>query len=203
MTRILNSIPLLYVLLLLPGWLSIWDLFDGSWYYPQMMKESGELSVWYLIASLSVTPILLIINRMNRGRKIGIWLLRRRKHIGLMSFVFAATHVAHYIREIGDLPSIWVEAFDIELAVGWLGFIVLLALALTSNKASTRVLGRYWKPLHRLTYVGTGLIFLHWLLFDQFIAQFKICVAVLLVIKLAHIGLRGLPAKKRTQQPNA
>ncbi|MEP3347124.1 MAG: ferric reductase-like transmembrane domain-containing protein [Litoreibacter sp.] len=199
MSRILNSIPLLYVLMLLPGRLSILDMFDASWYYPQMMRESGELSVWYLIASLAVTPTLLLISRIGYGKKFGIWLLRRRKHMGLVSFFFAMVHLVHYVREIADLPSIWIEALELELTVGWVALIIMLALALTSNRASTRKMGKSWKTLHRFVYVAAAMTFLHWYLVDQFIQELTLCAVVLTAVKLVHVGFKTLPAKLRTQ----
>ena len=201
MSRILNSIPLLYVLMLLPGRISIWDIYENNWYYPQMMQESGELSVWFLIASMAVTPITILIARLKRGRKFGAWLLRRRKHFGLTAFIFAGVHAFHYIREVGGLSVAWLEAFDLELAVGWIGFIIFLALAITSNRISTQRLGKAWKPLHRLTYVAAAMIFWHWFLFDLAVQRLWVAVALLVGIKLIHIGLRYVLTRPRRPSP--
>jgi len=171
MTRILYSIPLLYLVMLLPGRLSISDLFHGTWYYPQMMLESGLLSVWYLILTLSVSPVLSLI---------------RRKHFGLLSFLFAAVHLLHYIRYTYDVQIIWIEFFELEFTVGWIAFALFLALAVTSNRASTRVLGRSWKRLHTLIYPAAALTYLHWYLFDHFTARVLFWLAVPVAIKLAH-----------------
>ncbi len=49
------------------------------------------------------------------------------------------------------------------IIVGALGFLCLLALAVTSNRYSQRRLGKGWKKLHRLAYVVLGLGLLHML----------------------------------------
>lgn len=47
------------------------------------------------------------------------------------------------------------------LLVGFVNVMVLVPLFLTANHTAQRWLGRYWKPLHRLTYVVWGLLVLH------------------------------------------
>lgn len=190
--RALHSIPLLYVVMFLTGWRLIVDLVHQSWYYPQMMHESGNLSIWYLILTLSITPALAIINHFKRGIALGRWLLRRRKHFGIASFIYAAAHTLHYIRYINDFTLIWLEALDLEYLVGWLGLILFLVLAVTSNKASVRWLGRRWKPLHRSIYLATALTWLHWYLFEFFTEEVFFWGAFLLLARVLQRGLRWL-----------
>ncbi len=197
--RALNSIPLLYLAMFWTGWTLIVDLAHQSWYYPQMMHESGNLSIWYLILTLLITPILAIINRLRRGVEIGRWLMRRRKHFGIACFVYAAVHTLHYIRYIGDFSLIWLEALDPEYLVGWLGLILFLVLAATSNRMSVRKLGRNWKPLHRFVYLATALTWLHWYLFEFFTAEVIFWAALLLIGRLLPTGLRRLIEVVRLQ----
>jgi sulfoxide reductase heme-binding subunit YedZ len=107
--------------------------------------------------------------------------------------------LVHYIREIGDFPSIWLEVFELELTSGWLAIAIFLALALTSNRASTRLMGKSWKTLHRFVYLAAAMTFLHWYLVDQFLQQLVFFVVLLSAIKLMHVGLKALHAKGRTQ----
>lgn len=190
--RALNSVPLLYLLMFGTGWTLIFDLLYQSWYYPQMMHESGNLSIWYLILTLSITPVLAIINRLKRGVEIGRWLMRRRKHFGIACFLYAAVHTLHYIRYINDLTLIWLEALDLEYLVGWLGLILFLVLAATSNKASVRKLGRNWKPLHKTVYLATALTWLHWYLFEFFTEEVVFWGVFLLLARLLQLGLRRM-----------
>jgi len=192
-------VPLLYLAMLWPGRLSIFDMFFGTWYYPQMMTESGQLSVWFLMLTLAVTPILLVINVTGRATGVGVWMLRRRRHFGLVSFAYAAVHLVHYIRYKGGASPIIAELTDLEILVGWAAFAIFLALAVTSNRASTRKLGTSWKALHRLVYLAAGLSFLHWYLFDFFTERVLFWALILTAIKLAHAALRPLSSYIRSR----
>ena len=50
----------------------------------------------------------------------------------------------------------------IEYLMGWIAFITMLVLAVTSNDRSVHALGRWWKPLQRLAYVSVVAAALHW-----------------------------------------
>jgi sulfoxide reductase heme-binding subunit YedZ len=54
------------------------------------------------------------------------------------------------------------------LAVGTLATLLCIPLALTANTSAQRALGRYWKPLHRTTYVVWAAIVVHLLLLFGF-----------------------------------
>ena len=179
------------------------DLVVGGWYYPQMMRESGVISVWYLVLTLSVTPTLLILRRLKRGQKLGAWLLKRRKHFGLASFFFAAIHVTHYVRETADLGYILGEATRTDYLMGWAGFLIMLVLALTSNRWATRKLGRNWKPLHRTLYPGAACIFLHWYLFLTVTQTLVIWLSLVVAAKLIHVILRYAPQARRVKPKRA
>jgi DMSO/TMAO reductase YedYZ heme-binding membrane subunit len=47
------------------------------------------------------------------------------------------------------------------LLAGFTMIMLLIPLFLTANNYAQKLLGRYWKPLHRLTYVIWGLLWLH------------------------------------------
>ncbi len=188
----LHSIPLLYLVILWTGWTSVFDLVHQNWYYPQMMHESGYLSIWYLILTLSITPVLILVSRLKRGVGFGRWLLRRRKHFGIACFIYAAVHTLHYVRYINDFSLIWLEALDLEYLVGWLGLVLFMVLAATSNRASVRKLGRHWKPLHRLVYLATAMTWLHWYLFEFFTGEVVVWGVVLVLGRLLPRGLRLL-----------
>lgn len=166
MSRLLHSIPLLYLVLLWPGHIAILDLYTREWYYPQMMHISGVWSVRLLILTIAVTPALRVINWLGKGKALGRWLIPRRRHFGLASAVYAFVHLTHYVLHTPDLEEIWIEAFDLALLTGWISLIVYAALTLTSNDASTRKMGRRWKCMHVLIYPAAGLVFWHWYLFD-------------------------------------
>ena len=49
------------------------------------------------------------------------------------------------------------------ITVGFLAWLILSSLAITSFKALMRRMGRNWKRLHRLVYVAATLVILHYL----------------------------------------
>lgn len=200
MARIVNSIPLLYIIMLWPGRYSIWGLLVAEWYYPWMMYESGIWSIRLLILTIAVTPTLALINRLGRGKAVGRWLLQRRRHFGLASFIYASAHLAHYVLETNNLRFMLSEMIELRFAVGWLGFAIFAALAMTSNNGSKQYLGRKWKTLHLWIYPAAAMTFLHWYFFDFFTGRVLYWLAIFIGVKLAHGLLKMLP---RIGKPSA
>lgn len=117
---------------------------------------------------LGTLVLLLITLAMTPLQRVTGWpgWLAVRRQLGLWCFTYATLHLLGY--------SFFILGFDwtqlgVELVkrpyiiVGSLGFVGLLALALTSNRYSQRRLGRRWKKLHRLSYAVLGLGLLHML----------------------------------------
>jgi len=191
MSRVLNSLPLLYLAMLWPGRFAFWGLFEQTFYYPWMMYDSGFWSIIWLIVTLAVTPVLMIISRLGRGKVLGRWLLVRRRHFGIASFIYALVHLLHYAIESEGLSVMIKEAVGI------------LALALTSNNWSTRKLGRKWKLLHYWVYPAVLLAFLHWYLFGNVTERVVFWALALVAIKAVHIALSRRARPQPRTQPSA
>jgi len=117
----------------------------------------GRTAIYFLLATLAVTP-LLRLTRLN--------LMRFRQALGLICFTYAACHLAAWA--IFDMALLWAQMLrDVVkrpyLIFGMLGFVMLLALALTSNRFSIRRMGPRWRQLHRLVYPAAILVAVHWL----------------------------------------
>ncbi|MEM7301190.1 MAG: ferric reductase-like transmembrane domain-containing protein [Pseudomonadota bacterium] len=194
--RLINSMPLFYAALLLPSWPMVADFWRHERYYPELMHETGFWSVQLLVVCLAITPLSLVAQRTGMNPAIGRWLIARRQPLGLLSFYYGALHAAFHIRYIGDVEELIYEATELDLGVGWLGLMVMLLLALTSNRLSRRWLGRGWKTLHRALYPATALIFLHWYLFDFFPDDVLIWLGVLIAAKFTHIWMRRQQARR-------
>jgi sulfoxide reductase heme-binding subunit YedZ len=97
---------------------------------------------------MAITPLRLLFRQGNWL----VWLLRRRRDLGVATFAYACAHTAVYLFRKGELNLILAEAMEPWLLVGWIALGILLALAATSNDASVRLLRRAWKRLHRLVY---------------------------------------------------
>lgn len=127
----------------------------------ELAIRSGEWALRFLLLCLSVTPL-----REITGLKR---LFPLRKMLGLYTFFYASLHFTVFIVFVLELR--WGElGTDIlerpYVTVGFAAFLILLALALTSNRAMMRRLGRNWKRLHRLIYAASVLALVHliWIL---------------------------------------
>ncbi|AIN60358.1 protein-methionine-sulfoxide reductase heme-binding subunit MsrQ [Pseudomonas soli] len=123
-----------------------------------MVDRLGLGALVFLLITLSMTPL-------QRLTGWSGWIVVRRQ-LGLWCFAYIVLHLTAYLVFILGLD--WGQ-FGVELRkrpyiiVGALGFLGLLALAVTSNRYSQRRLGARWKKLHRLVYVILGLGLLHFL----------------------------------------
>ena len=188
MKAIANSRPLLWLILALPGlWMvGRWILTPDSYGYGHAIGDSGDWAAWLLLVTLAVTPIRLAF----RKRKWAVWLMRRRRDLGVASFAYAAFHTGIYLGKKVDPAIILSEAGEPYMLAGWAALALFVPLAATSNDIATRALKRSWKTLHRLVYPAAILVFVHWVLsaFDPTTAW--IHVGILVAIKGIRIVLQ-------------
>jgi len=111
--------------------------------------QTGTWTLGMLTITLGVTPF----------RRITKWndAIRLRRMFGLFAFFYAVLHVLTWI--------VFIHYFEVKfmvedvlkrpfITVGMATFLILFALALTSNRFAQRRLGRKWQTLHRLVYVA-------------------------------------------------
>jgi sulfoxide reductase heme-binding subunit YedZ len=145
-----------------------------------------------LLLCLLVTPLVLVTGSR--------WWLPLRKWYGIMAGVVAMTDAviaAATTVEFG--PPAARLAGHVFLLAGFLMVVVLLPVTVTSNNWSQRWMGRYWRPVQRLTYLVWGLLGVHLaLLFNlgphsggpvthQRVYQYAACSAVLVAYRLAVV----------------
>jgi sulfoxide reductase heme-binding subunit YedZ len=123
-----------------------------------LVDRLGLGTLVLLLVTLSMTPL----------QKLTGWAgwIAVRRQLGLWCFAYVVLHMSGYTAFIlgFDWSQLGVELRKRPyIIVGALGFLCLLALALTSNRYSQRRLGSRWKKLHRLAYVVLGLGLLHML----------------------------------------
>jgi sulfoxide reductase heme-binding subunit YedZ len=121
-------------------------------------RHFGKWALIFLCLTLSMTP-LRRITHMNQ------WILNRRM-LGLFTFFYATMHLLCYIGL--DYHFAWIDIKnDIikhrYVLVGFLGWLLLLPLAITSSDKMMRKLKFNWKRLHRLIYLIAILGALHFL----------------------------------------
>ena len=181
----LRKIPiwLLYLILLIPGLLTLAaGLTDNLGPEPinELEEELGEFALKLLILGLAVSP-LLHFTRIN--------LVRFRRAIGVMAFAYVMAHfLVWFLLDLQSLSHIWTEiAKRPYVTVGMAGFIAMIPLALTSNDLSVRRLGRFWRVLHRLTYLVAILAGLHFIMLSK---GFDVESLAHMVVILAFLALR-------------
>jgi len=123
-------------------------------------RSSGTWTLVFLLITLGVTPL----------RKIFGWqsLIKFRRMLGLYAFFYAFLHFTTYIwlDQFFDFAEIIKDVAKRPfITAGFLSFVLLMPLALTSTSGMIRRLGRRWQQLHRLTYVIAigGVVHFLWL----------------------------------------
>ncbi|WP_159815126.1 protein-methionine-sulfoxide reductase heme-binding subunit MsrQ [Pseudomonas sp. 18058] len=160
---------------------------------------------------LGTLVLLLITLSMTPMQKLTGWAgwIAVRRQLGLWCFAYVVLHLCSYMAFIlgFDWSQLAVELRKRPyIIVGALGFLGLLALAVTSNRYSQRRLGSRWKKLHRLAYVilGLGLLHMLWIVradLEEW-AIYAFIGAVLLILRIPPVTRRipRLLAKKPVLQ---
>lgn len=193
--------PIVFVACLLPVIVLGWSFYTGALGanpIETITRDSGEWTLRLLLITLLMTPL---------KRFIGwAWPIRVRRMLGLFAFFYACLHLMTYLwlDQFFDWPEIWLDILDRPfITVGMLAFVLLLPLAVTSNRYAVKKLARNWKKLHRLAYVIPVLGVLHfwWLVKADILepAIYAVLLAILLALRLRSIRRRTTP--KTAQQP--
>ena len=115
----------------------------------EVTLRTGRAALVLLALSLASTPIYV----MSGFRPV----LRLRRPLGLYAFLYAALHGLTFVGlDYGfNLALIGEEIRQRRfIQVGFLAFLVLLPLAITSTRGWMARLGKNWKRLHRLVYLA-------------------------------------------------
>jgi methionine sulfoxide reductase heme-binding subunit len=119
-------------------------------------QRTGQAAIILLILSLACTPISTYL-----GWKDAVKL---RRALGLYAFMYAAIHFILFVYVDFGLQFDLILREFVEKRYLWVGlpaFIILVALAATSFRWMMKRLGKNWKRLHRLIYLGAILVVLH------------------------------------------
>lgn len=135
--------------------------------YDILGPEPGKAITWFtgewafisLLLALAVTPL-----KEWFGWK---WLVVHRRMLGLFVMFYATLHLFAYMAfllawEWGDIGSELIERP--YLTLGFIAWLLLIPLAVTSTKGWQRRLKRNWKSLHKLVYLIAILCAVHYLL---------------------------------------
>lgn len=184
----MSRAPLFWLLLALPSLLLLAGLRDPEADLDHLTAESGEWAARLLVATLAITPLLRLIPRLAPLR-------RHRRAIGLAAFGTSLVHLGFYLAAMGALDVIVAEIGAPGIWTGWVALALMLPLALTSNDAAMRRLGRSWKRLQRLAYPATLFTLAHMALVHDGFGEALILGLPLLALELTRFFPRLTPGK--------
>jgi sulfoxide reductase heme-binding subunit YedZ len=155
---------IVFLLCLIPLGLLGWDAFTnnlGANPIEVITRSTGKWTLVFLLITLSVSPL----RKVSRLQ----WLIKFRRMLGLFAFFYVCLHFTTYIwlDQFFDLMTISKDVIKRPfITVGFSSFVLLIPLALTSNRGMIKRLGgRRWQQLHRLIYLSAigGVVHFLWL----------------------------------------
>ena len=154
---------LVFGLCLAPTLVLVWDSVTGGLSVnpiEDITHRTGDWALRFLLLTLAVSPF----------RWLSGWngAIRYPRKFGLFTFWYASLHFSTYIvfDHFFDIQSITDDVIERKyVTAGFLAFILLLPLAVTSTQGWIRRLGKRWLVLHRLVYVAAvaGVVHFLWL----------------------------------------
>jgi len=177
--------PIVFVLCLMPFALLVMNAVNnnlGPNPVEEMIRTLGDWGIYFLLTGLAVTPVRKIFKQN--------WLIRYRRMIGLFTFFYVSMHFLSYI---------WFEQFfsvqDIVkdiikrpfITIGFVCYLLLVPLALTSTNGMMKRLKKNWGRLHKVVYPVSMLALLHYFMMIK--ADYLV-PGVMLVILSLLLGYR-------------
>jgi methionine sulfoxide reductase heme-binding subunit len=157
---------LLQIIVHIVGWIPLVQIVYG--YFTRQLtanpiqaieQRTGLVALNFLLLSLACTPAASILGWKE--------LTQRRKALGNYGFLYAALHVfTFFVIDYGlDLVSLWRDVWNkAYIIIGAIAFLLLVPLAVTSLTYWKKRLGKNWKRLHKLVYIISPLVVVHFLL---------------------------------------
>jgi sulfoxide reductase heme-binding subunit YedZ len=158
-----RAIPklLVFALALIPFGSLAWRLYRadlGVNPAETLQLETGIWTLRFLIFTLAVTPM----------RRVTGWnrAIQYRRMLGLFAFFYGTLHFFSYLA-LDQYFSLEGMLADVRkrpfITAGFVSFILMVPLAVTSTKGWIRRLGRRWQVLHRLVYLAGAAGAVHYL----------------------------------------
>jgi sulfoxide reductase heme-binding subunit YedZ len=155
--------PLAFSACLAPLLLLAWDGYRGNLGanpIETITRSTGSWTLIFLLVTLSVTPL----------RRLSGWndLIKLRRMVGLYAFFYACLHLTTYVwlDQFFAVPEIVKDVVKRPfVTIGFLSYLLLVPLAITSTSGMVRKLGKRWQQLHRLVYASAigGVLHFLWL----------------------------------------
>lgn len=188
--KILWYKPIVFLVALIPFLVMVVALFTNSAGpnpIEYLEKESGEWSIRFLLLSLAMTPASQLLKKM--------WPIKIRRMIGLFAFFYVSVHMLVYavFDQSLNLGDIWQDIVERPfITIGFVGFLILLPLAVTSNKIMIAKLGTRWRALHKWVYLAALAGVTHYLWLAKGEIPDPVVYLLILVLLLGYRVVRML-----------
>lgn len=161
-------------------------------------RSLGLWALRFLVLGLAITPL---------RRFGGLNLIRYRRTLGVLAFLYALLHVVVYVwldqslDLTAILKDIWKRPY---ITIGLLAFLILIPLAVTSNATMIKRLGAAaWQKLHRWVYLAAAAAAVHFvMLVKTWQAEpliYAAIVAALLTLRADRLAVRFWAPKTKTK----
>lgn len=145
---------------------------------------SGEIASYLLIATLMITPLMLLLGPLP-------WLKARRRYLGVASCLYGLLHLALWAIN-ANMGAILRSFIRPEIITGWVAMAIMVVLALTSTDSAVRKMGPGWKRLQRWVYPAAILTFAHWLTTTHNVTEALVwCTPLILLSVWRVVRYRG------------
>lgn len=146
----------------------------------ELTHTTGMSAMVLLLVTLAETPL----------RSLTGWnpLIQLRRPLGLFAFFYALLHFSIWmVLDLGfRMDWIWEDIRERPyITAGFVAFLLMVPLAITSTKGWIRRLGKRWTLLHRLVYGSAALGILHYYWRVKADAWLPVAMAGILVVLLA------------------
>ena len=149
--------------------------------------ETGEWTLRFLLLTLAITPFRQIFRMAE--------IARLRRMIGLFAFFYASIHFLSWMAFILGFRWLAIAEELVErpyITVGFLAYVILFLLGVTSTNSMVRRLGKNWKRLHKFVYAASILAIVHLLWILRTDVTEAVIYGVLLAILLGYRIFRKL-----------
>jgi methionine sulfoxide reductase heme-binding subunit len=146
--------------------------------------RTGDWVLRFVVITLAITPVRKLLKMPQ--------LIRFRRMLGLFAFFYGCLHFSTWmvLDKFFDWSDMWADVHKRPfITIGFLGFVLMIPLAMTSTAGWIRRLGgKRWQMLHRAVYVTAiaGVIHYYWLVKSDVHKplEYGFLVAILLVWRL-------------------
>ena len=192
MSKLINKRYLkiiIFILSLMPIFFIIYQIINNQ-LGPEPIKDithhTGKWTLYFIVMTLSITPL-------KKITKLNIWINYRRM-FGLFIFFYASVHLMTYVGldYRFDLASIGDDIIKKKyIFIGFLAWLLLIPLAVTSNLRMMKILKEKWKKIHRLIYLIAILGVIHFLwLVKKDLTEPLIYAVIILMLLLFRIKFK-------------